>query len=199
MAYTDKDAIYEIAEKLGYTGDEGLTTTEAVYAVASALGYTGEHDKSVALALSDLKTVVGGGGGGEPLGELVAWPLLVSGTPVVGGEPAFSPSSQVTAVKVGSSYVAKKSYDWQAPLETQFVASGASIVFTLPDAYVSNLTGYVVTLNSDWSQYVTVELWGGTVSKETSSAPNAHDYVVEMPSLQNGEVLVFELVTGSGN
>lgn len=64
MAYTDKDAIYEIAEKLGYTGDEGLTTTEAVYAVASALGYTGEHDKSVALALSDLKTVVGSGGGG---------------------------------------------------------------------------------------------------------------------------------------
>lgn len=76
MAYTDKDAIYEIAEKLGYQGDEGLTTTEAVYAVAAALGYTGEHDKSVALALSDLKTVVGGGGGGGDLGagfEMVAF------------------------------------------------------------------------------------------------------------------------------
>lgn len=73
MAYTDKDAIYEIAEKLGYQGDEGLTTTEAVYAVAAALGYTGEHDKSVALALSDLKTVVGGGGGdlGEGVGIFV--------------------------------------------------------------------------------------------------------------------------------
>lgn len=196
MAYTDKDAIYEIAEKLGYTGDEGLTTTEAVYAVAAALGYTGEHDKSVALALSDLKTVVGGGGGGGSLGDLVAWPLLVSGTPVVGGEPAISSSSQVTAVKVGSSYVVKKSPDWQSPLDAQYVASGASIVFTLPDAFVSSLTGYVVTLNDDWSQYVTVEPWSGTVAKTTSEAPNAHDYVIEMPLLQNGEILAFELVAG---
>lgn len=193
MAYTDKDAIYEIAEKLGYTGDEGLTTTEAVYAVASALGYTGEHDKSVALALSDLKTVVGGG---EQLGELVAWPLLVSERPVVGGEPSLSPSSQVTAVKVGSSYVVKKSYDWQTPLESQSVASGASVVFTLPDAYVGSLTGYVVTFNDDWSQYATVELWSGMATKTTSDAPNAHDYVVEMPLLENGKVLVFEIVTG---
>lgn len=80
MAYTDKDAVYEIAEKLGYTGDEGLTTTEAVYAVASALGYTGEHDKSVALALSDLKTVVGGGGGGGDLGAGVGIACTLAST-----------------------------------------------------------------------------------------------------------------------
>lgn len=91
MAYTDKDAIYEIAEKLGYQGDEGLTTTEAVYAVASALGYTGEHDKSVALALSDLKTVVGGGGGGGSYGpSMVEYGLTFSAAPSVGNYPAVT-------------------------------------------------------------------------------------------------------------
>ena len=114
----------------------------------------------------------------------------------MGGEPSLSPSSQVTAVKVGSSYVVKKSYDWQTPLESQSVASGASVVFTLPDAYVGSLTGYVVTFNDDWSQYATVELWSGMATKTTSDAPNAHDYVVEMPLLENGKVLVFEIVTG---
>ena len=112
MAYTDKDAIYEIAEKLGYTGDEGLTTTEAVYAVASALGYTGEHDKSVALALSDLKTVVGSGGGGGSYGPSMVEYAYSQNAPIVGNAisltwgawRAYAGSSLVYSTSISGTY-----------------------------------------------------------------------------------------------
>ena len=62
MAKAEK--IYDIAEKLGYEGDTGGNTSDAINACADALGFVGPHARRITDALSDLKTVVGGGGGG---------------------------------------------------------------------------------------------------------------------------------------
>lgn len=152
MAYTDKDAIYEIAEKLGYTGDEGLTTTEAVYAVASALGYTGEHDKSVALALSDLKTVVGGGGGGGDLGDLVPLPIALMEAPTIGGSIEQSNPMVPPYIAVGG----KKLFDGQLQY-TQKIASGLEVGINNDAGYT--LSAYVLTIASGTQTITAMEPW----------------------------------------
>ena len=82
MDKTDKQAVYDIAVKLGYTGDEGPSVASAIYAVAQAKGYEGACEGDASQALQALYTVVGGGGGGGDVGELV--PLLfVEEPPVV--------------------------------------------------------------------------------------------------------------------
>ena len=80
MAYTDKDAIYEIAEKLGYEGARTQSSAKGVYACADALGFVGPHARRITDALSDLKTVVGGGGGGGDLGAGVGIACTLAST-----------------------------------------------------------------------------------------------------------------------
>ena len=65
MADTTPGKIYDIAEKLGYEGARTQSSAKGVYACADALGFVGPHARRITDALSDLKTVVGGGGGGS--------------------------------------------------------------------------------------------------------------------------------------
>lgn len=199
MAYTDKDAIYEIAEKLGYTGDEGLTTTEAVYAVAAALGYTGEHDKSVALALSDLKTVVGGGGGGD-LGALqpcsmVAW----ENQPTVN-----SPASDATYMRFESFDVDGQNVlaavDESEQIDSvKMLSAGLTCTFILSDSDFDTASAYLVTLDESYN-YQTVTPWSGSIIKNDSQYEGAHSYTFTMPELQEGVFLVFwPHIDGGGN
>jgi hypothetical protein len=191
MAYTDKDAIYEIAEKLGYQGDEGLTTTEAVYAVASALGYTGEHDKSVALALSDLNTVVGGGGGGVDLGP-IGTAAGASGTPEVGKMSAESPC--IAEARVGDQ-LAVTSGDGQ-PLSTSHFAAGLTLTTPPVQSDTVVCSAYVVTLDSN-SKYATVKEWDGTVTRREVTAGGSQAWVWDfvMPELAEGEAIELFLHT----
>lgn len=68
MADTTPGKIYDIAEKLGYEGARTQSSAKGVYACADALGFVGPHARRITDALSDLKTVVGSGGGGVALG-----------------------------------------------------------------------------------------------------------------------------------
>lgn len=182
MAYTDKDAIYEIAEKLGYTGDEGLTTTEAVYAVASALGYTGEHDKSVALALSDLKTVVGGGGGGGDLGALQQCPLFIDVVPVVGNTASIDDGRSFENFKVGDTVIIN---NLNGTVEQ--VAAGITAVAFLATEAGLQVDAYVCTVEVDGDYnlvYTTVSPWTGTVT-EGQDEGGVTPWSLVIPELQN--------------
>lgn len=77
------DRIYDIAEKLGYEGDTEGSTSDAINAVSDALGFVGPHEKRITSALTDLYTVVDGGGGGGDLGALTSIGIL-DAEPVVG-------------------------------------------------------------------------------------------------------------------
>lgn len=154
MAYTDKDAIYEIAEKLGYTGDEGLTTTEAVYAVAAALGYTGEHDKSVALALSDLKTVVGGGGGGGDF-ETVTVTLNPNGNSVSVFPSPYILNDELLSAKLDIGGVTPKSYEFviykDGPASFEYTGAGSATASgdaTVDEDYVEITGDCTITFSS---------------------------------------------------
>lgn len=104
MDKTDKQAVYDIAAKLGYTGDEGPSVASAIYAVAQARGYEGACEGDASQALQALYTVVSGGGGGVTLGEL-AEILLLDEEPVV--DSALSWSSDVFSnIMVGDSVAA---------------------------------------------------------------------------------------------
>lgn len=190
MAYTDKDAVYEIAEKLGYTGDEGLTTTEAVYAVASALGYTGEHDKSVALALSDLKTVVGGGGGGGDLG-VTGIVEGANGIPVVGGAPAEN--ACIAEVRVGDQLAVSGG---GASMDAYYFAAGLTLSTAATPSSEVVCAAYVVTFDGN-GKYATVEEWDGTLTKRETTADGEQAWCFDfvMPELAEGEAIELFLHT----
>lgn len=201
MAYTDKDAIYEIAEKLGYTGDEGLTTTEAVYAVAAALGYTGEHDKSVALALSDLKTVVGGGGGGD-LGALTNISIL-DAEPVVDSALSEADAS-FTYVMLGDAVVASASSGFGE------IACGSKAYAWLYEEDKSasiTVTAWKVTYEDDGHDFVcksATALSGATCGVTygdplslDESATWAYLVIPDPSTLVDGEVFAFSIVNSN--
>ena len=85
---TKADKIFDIAEKLGYEGDTEGSTADAINAVSDALGFDGPHKSRITSALTDLYTVVGGGGG---VGPLVFSPIVRSTTlPVVDEYPSLN-------------------------------------------------------------------------------------------------------------
>lgn len=191
MAYTDKDAIYEIAEKLGYQGDEGLTTTEAVYAVAAALGYTGEHDKSVALALSDLYTVVGGGGGGGvTLGDMQTAPYVAYAVPEVGNSFA---SGQLDLFKlgVGDAVAIDTLTIGSGMFSVPCVAAGVTLVFPGLTAAADIIAAYACTYDGTLSKYGTVTPLNLAITREAMpDFPDGSFYSFVMPEMEADTYLV---------
>jgi hypothetical protein len=104
-ADTTPGRIYDIAEQLGYEGARTQSSAKGVYACADALGFVGPHARRITDALSDLKTVVGGGGGGVTLGELT-YIFMLDAEPVV--DSALSTSDYAFShIMVGDSVAAE--------------------------------------------------------------------------------------------
>ena len=159
MANTDKDAIYAIAEKLGWTGTEGRTTAEAIYAVASTYGYTGEHDRQTALALNDLCSVVtSGGGGGGDIGAL-ANIYMLDAEPVV--------DSALSDAEASFGYI----------MLGDAVAAWASSGF---NEIASGFKAYAWLYEDDKSGAITVSAWVITYEDE------GHDFICKSATALSG-------------
>lgn len=182
MAKAEK--IYDIAEKLGYEGATGGNTSDAINACADALGFVGPHARRITDALSDLYTVVSGGGGGGDLGPLQPCPMFADAAPAVGETPdeydgafySFSVGDQTvaTATNPESGIMAVNSE----------VAAGVTIVVTM---YGVGIGSKVVTKAA--GKYATVTN-GPAITKTASAHEGYYDCSFTMPTLGDGELLV---------
>lgn len=191
MADTTPSKVYDIAEKLGYEGARTQSSAKAVYACADALGFVGPHARRITDALSDLKTVVGGGGGGGDLGPL-GIAASASGTPTVGSMAAEGPC--IAQVRVGDQ-LAVSSGDGQ-PLSTLHYAAGLTLTTPPVQSDTVVCSAYVVTLDSN-GRYATVEEWDGTITRREVTAGGNQAWVWDfvMPELADGEALELFLHT----
>lgn len=189
MDKTDKQAVYDIAAKLGYTGDEGPSVASAIYAVAQARGYEGACEGDASQALQALYTVVGGGGGGGDLGALQVAPLLTDTIPAVNGMPAED-GFPITTIRVGSSTATFAPPSSGMATVVGYVAAGLTLAAEVDDGYINTMVGYVVTTDDNWEKYLTVEEWDGTITKAEGSQAGSHEFSFVMPTLDEGEYLV---------
>lgn len=153
MADTTPSKVYDIAEKLGYEGARTQSSAKGVYACADALGFVGPHARRITDALSDLKTVVGGGGGGGgDLGDLVPLPIALMAAPTIGGSIEQSNPMTPPYVAVGG----KKLFDGQLQY-TQKIASGLEVGINNDAGYT--LSAYVLTMASGTQTITAMEPW----------------------------------------
>lgn len=190
MDKTDKQAVYDIATKLGYTGDEGPSVASAIYAVAQARGYEGACEGDASQALQALYTVVGGGGGGGGLGP-IGIAAGVSGTPTVGSTAVESEC--IVEARLGDKPVTTA---MDTPLNTMFFAAGLTLTTSPVQNDTAVCSAYVVTLDSN-GKYATVEEWGGTVTRREVELEGEAAWVWDfvMPELAEGEAIDLYLHT----
>lgn len=191
MADTTPSKVYDIAEKLGYEGARTQSSAKAVYACADALGFVGPHARRITDALSDLKTVVGGGGGGVDLGALQASPSLVTRAPVVGNEPHYD-DYVFSRYSVGDSVA----IDDIASGGPGYVAAGLTCTVLVDTSAGFQADGYVCTLQEGEQDFVyaTVAQWGGTITVGQDD-DGVTPISLIMPALQDGEMLFVHLHT----
>ena len=193
MDKTDKQAVYDIATKLGYEGAYGPSVASGIYAVALALGYTGATDGDASQALQALYTVAGsGGGGGGDLGALQPSPMECYTEPTVGGSPD-EPVGTFWQLKDGDTVVLKGDADTYNFVAAPLIAANMTIVASAADSEYSNISVYKVTLDGS-GKFATVAAWDGTVTKSASEFTGNHDYTFTMPVLGDGEFLALYYV-----
>lgn len=189
MADTTPGRIYDIAEQLGYEGARTQSSAKGVYACADALGFVGPHARRITDALSDLKTVVGGGGGGNlgPIGIAAG----VSGTPTVGSTAVESEC--IVEARLGDKLVTTA---MDTPLNTMFFAAGLTLTTSPVQNDTAVCSAYVVTLDSN-GKYATVEEWDGTVTRREVELEGEAAWVWDfvMPELAEGEAIDLYLHT----
>ena len=111
MADTTPGKIYDIAEKLGYEGARTQSSAKGVYACADALGFVGPHARRITDALSDLKTVVSGGGVGGSLGSPVEVGIYTSsGAPL--GASVFESTGNIAFLAAPSSLTVPSGFSY---------------------------------------------------------------------------------------
>jgi hypothetical protein len=179
------DALYDVAEALGYDGDKGKHSVDAVNDINVTLGYDGERKRRMTDALADLATVVdGGGGGGVNLGSL-GIAASASGTPEVGKMSAEGEC--IAEVRIGNQLVLSAG---DTSLNSPLFAAGLTLsTLPVPNSEVV-CTAYVVTVDSN-GRYATVDEWDGTLTRREVEVEGAAAWVWDfvMPELVEGESL----------
>ena len=182
MDKTDKQAVYDIAAKLGYTGAEGPSVASAIYAVAQAKGYEGACEGDASQALQALYTVVGGGGGGGDLGALQYPPVFVNDVPVIGNAVSYDEGISFTRFDVGDTVAIDNLYG-----NVGQVAAGITAVAFLTTEAGLQVDAYVCTVEFDAHEnmiYSTVTPWTGTVT-EGQDEDGVTPWSLVIPELQD--------------
>ena len=195
MADTTPSKVYDIAEKLGYEGARTQSSAKAVYACADALGFVGPHARRITDALSDLKTVVGGGGGGVDLGPLASVGMVYN-EPTVGSSQ--SPSGGVSEVRIGNALAVSSG---GAGIMSPAYAAGLTLSTVPSPAEDVVCSFYVVTMDNNTGKYATVTAWDGTSTKRETTLYSGAAWVWDfvMPELEQGELLYYWYHEESGS
>ena len=191
MADTTPGKIYDIAEKLGYEGARTQSSAKGVYACADALGFVGPHARRITDALSDLKTVVGSGGGGGSYGPSMVEYAYSQNAPIVGN--AISLTWGAWRAYAGSSLVYSTSISGTYSSGIVMLATGLTIDSVPFPTTATTCDVYAVTKDAG-GDVATARLLDITLTRHDTTyhgqAAYYWSFVINEGDLEDGEFVV---------